>query len=235
MKQTFINYGAMAIIFTLVGVSRAENLVVDAGFETTVNIALRPTDYGYWGGDYAEIVTVDNGIVPFEGSQMLQFINALPSGPSAAVGCTVWQLIDVNDFSTDISSGNAIAMLSSRFNRVIGDIETDGDFFVNIWACAGSPSTFPSLGTPLAYSTTINLYSDDDESTWELVETTLALPVDTEYVAIALNAQENIFNDIAGVEFDGHYADAVSLTIVPEPTTICLLSLGTLALWRRRD
>ena len=41
------------------------------------------------------------------------------------------------------------------------------------------------------------------------------------------NAKENIFNDGIDIdELDGHYVDAVTFEMVPEPTTLLLLGLG---------
>ena len=226
-KTRLLSLIAVIVMFTHPCIA---TLVTNTGFETQVAIGYgRPTNFGYWGGDYAQIVTASNGIVPFEGSRMMQFVNVSPAGPASGVGCTVWQLINTNNFSAEISSGDAIAILSARFNRVAGDAETDSDLFLSIVACSGSVSDFPSIINEhswLAATTATNLYSDGDITTWQLSTEELALPTNTNYIGIAVNAQENICNDTSGVEFDGHYVDAVSLEIIPEPATLFLLGLG---------
>ena len=61
------------------------------------------------------------------------------------------------------------------------------------------------------------------------------LPSNTDFVAIFVNAKENIFNDSADIdELDGHYVDAVTFEMVPEPATLLLFGLGGLVLRRRR-
>lgn len=77
------------------------------------------------------------------------------------------------------------------------------------------------------------LFSDGDPLTWENISVDLILPIETDFIAIDVLAGENIFNDASGEEFDGHYADAVSLTIIPEPATLLLVGLGALTLRRK--
>ena len=64
------------------------------------------------------------------------------------------------------------------------------------------------------------------------------LPTNADYLAVRVTASENIFNDNSFPEFDGHYADNVSLQVnnaVPGPCSFALLGLGAgLAGWMRR-
>jgi sulfatase modifying factor 1 len=190
--------------------------VANANFEAVIGIPdALPTFTDYWAGDPASVVSAENGITPHEGSGMLKF---LPGSSD----CDIWQLIDMSSHQSVIASGNAILSLSALFNRVGAG---DPGFRVLITAYDGSPSDFPSdAGDYLAYSLT-NVYTDVDLMSWEMGMAELQLPANTSYVGLKLKAEGG---------FQGHYADYVNVTLVPEPATMSLLALGGLALLRRR-
>jgi hypothetical protein len=73
-------------------------------------------------------------------------------------------------------------------------------------------------------------------ATWEELSIDLILPSNTDFVAIRVDAFEDVFNDLTTGEFDGHFADAVSLVtyVVPEPATGLLLACGLAMLSVRR-
>jgi hypothetical protein len=176
----------VATLILLVGVvGQADaNLVVNGGFETTEPVGgAFPTTFGDWTIDVSEIVTVQNGITPFEGSQMLHFTDTFFDGiPSSASGSDVGQLVDMSPLSGAIAGGLATALASAHFNRVVGDVQTDTQFAVAIRAYSGSPSDFPSvLGTPLA-SAIATTVTDGDLATWESVSVELVLPTGTDYL-----------------------------------------------------
>ncbi len=41
----------------------------------------------------------------------------------------------------------------------------------------------------------------------------MVLPVETDFVLVAVNANENVVNDAGPPEFDGHFADAATLIL----------------------
>ena len=197
-------------------------LVVNGGFETveaTFGGPSFPSTFGDWHGDVSEIVSIQDGITPFD-SNMLHFINALKSGPDGGnVASSLWQIVDVSPHSSEIAAGTAYATFSAQFNRVLGDSQTDTVFFVELSAYQGLASSFPTqaaTNSALADSRSV-VVTDGDVTTWEAAMGSLLLPSNTDFIVIEVDAFENVFNDATNPEFDGHYADNVSVTIFPEP------------------
>jgi len=223
----------VAIVFVVASVCQA-NLITNSGFEQTETTFAYPDQYGDWSGDRTAIVGTSGDVTPYEGSKMLKFrYTGWGAYAQDSIASDLYQLVDISAYSSLIASGNAVVNASAYFNRVAYDNETDTEFKIRIIALTGAPSGFHPLGNVLAVFSEY-FATDENSSTWEKFETELSLPDNTSYVAICISAMENIHNDMSGVEFDGHYADCVSLEVVPEPTTISLIALGC-ALIRRRN
>ena len=219
------------VLATLVGMvigsaAATAALVTNPGFETPESTLGRPSSYGDWGDNVSQIVPAENGVTPHEGSRMLKFIATGPGGPDVGTGGTVYQLLDLSGFAAAIASGQAQVTASAFFNRAFAGVVTDTQFMIGLSAYAGSPAAFPGFPVPLA-TVTVSLFSDGDALTWELVETSLLLPVGTTYVSLMVAAVENVVNESASPEFDGHYADAaVGIGQIPEPSACLLLVSG---------
>jgi hypothetical protein len=186
-----------------------------------------PSTVGDWNGNLSAIVSAENGIVPFAGNRMLKFLGTLSSGGGASIGSTVVQLVS----GPDISPG-ATVIASAWFNRVAGSSPpVDTRFDVLIRAHSGTPA-FYSLNNFIAETRSI-FQSDNDPSTWELVTATLTLPAGTTYLAVTVNAVEDVLNNNELPEFHGHYVDGVAI-VVPEPATLSLFCIGALILLLNR-
>jgi len=210
------SFPAACLALLLMTCGSASAGLINGGFESSdpVGIGL-PTTFGGWGGDGATIVTTENSIVPVEGTHMLRFDHTSFMGDSGARG-GVWQLVD----ATGITPGT-VMVASSAFNRVAGNAQTDTQFIVEIDAYSGSPSGFPDTG--LLASTSTNLFSDSNPSTWEPATASLSVPTGTSYLAVLVAAYQNVA--MTSPPFDGHYADAAVLG-VPEPGACALAWIG---------
>jgi len=217
----------MALLATVVSLPdrqcRGANLVINPGFESgAALLGSRPTTFGVWRGDRVEYAAAENGISPPEGSRMLQFINTSGSSPSGSSDSSqYWQNVDLSAFASQIVSGNARLSASFLVNRIQFDSQTDTAISMQLHIRSGTPTSFTDLTAPSA-----GVSSDSTLATWETVALSdIPLPTTTTYVMLELLAREDVFNDATNPEFDGHYADAVSLmlTVVPEPTGLVLV------------
>lgn len=195
-----------------------ENLVVNGGFDTTeITSGGWPSTYGDWSGDHSYIFARYGDVWPFQGSQMLQFVGSSHYGAGGSEeSCQVYQIIDVSQYADIIAAGQGIVWASAYFNRAEGDAQTDTEFVLTVHAHEGDPCSFIPWELVLDWVET-SVYTDSNPATWEQGETQLVLPTNTDYVVIGINAMENIYNDSSWPEFDGHFADAVSLRIMVEP------------------
>ncbi len=238
-KNSMVVVGAVAVIGAAAGTAQAD-LMVNRGFETMVpTTGILPTDYGYWRGDMTTIVAAENDINPFEGVCMLRFDNTTRRGASAAVGSELWQIIDVSSYESMIRSGNGRIEASAFFNRVANPLGTAVDtmFSIGVYSYAGSVDTFPSQwGHSELGSSQSTIYSDDNTESWEQAMLSFVLPEATDFVALRVSATEDMFNDLTGSEFAGHYVDGVGFTIIPTPASLlCLLpAAGLMGIGRRR-
>ena len=239
-KISVILVGTFAAIGTIAGTAQAD-LMANGGFETMVNTTgTLPQSAGFWRGDLSSIVLGQNGINPFEGVNMLRFEYATTRGASSAVGSELWQIIDLSTYQSAIRAGNGVIDAGAFFNRSSDGQPTaiDTMFSVGVYAYAGSMNSFPSqwLHGELGASQSTFL-SDGNIESWQHAAASLILPEATDFVAIRIAAIENMFNDVAGTELAGHYADGVTFdfTIVPAPSALlCLLPAGLMGMGRRR-
>lgn len=196
-----------------------------------------PDTFAYWGYDWAEYRTAENGITPLDGSRMLRFMYSLPFGsvnPSRFGASEIIQLFDLTTLPDYSASTTYRVYATAHFNRVTGDSETDSLFDVTLGGWTGNPVNFPNTySDPLRYQTK-QIESDDNPLTWESITSTIKTQPGMNYLSVRLAAVENIVNDMqgAGTEFDGHYVDKVSLQIVaiPEVSSLalvaCILVIG---------
>jgi hypothetical protein len=212
------------LVAILLCAAQAHAQLTNPNFETaeTINSGGIPSVLNDWEGNVSSVVGAENGIVPFDGNRMLRFLFAHAGQPGPGVGVGVRQLLEIQPGLT--------VTASAVFNRVPGDAQTDTEFHLEVEAYGGTLTSLNRLGVD-----TFRLLSDGNVLTWESATASLTMPPNTRYVGVHLLALENVFNDNSGEEFDGHYADAVTLAIVPEPSTVLLLSVGlAVALVKRR-
>ena len=208
--------------------------LANPGFEKDTEVAKgMPATYLTWGGDAHQQIgryPVESGseqgavIEPTEGNRMLQFLGttASPEDPNGGAS-ELWQVIDLTPYSDEVNRGGVEAAFSAMVNRVSGSSRVDRKFGIALFAFQGSVELVDSywdrknqpLSEQLAStSTTVN--SDDDPATWELLSCDFVIPPNADYLVAQVYASEDNTND-ATDEFEGHFADACSLTLTTRP------------------
>ena len=194
---------------------RPPNVLLNGGFERDRLQRGWPNGYGLWGGDVARIVGAENGITPRAGLGMLRFVYTGFAQPSLATTCEVMQVVNVRPYERAIRAGRATAAATSQVNRVAGGARTDTLFGIRLFAYAGRVRdhwALRDMGRHLDRSSAA-LFADADPATWEKLTTTMSLPRKTDFLVVQVQANEDIRNEVSGVEFDGHYADNVVVTV----------------------
>ncbi len=111
--ESFYRFSIILLVVCLLGSTHdwAEaTLISNPSFETPETTGgVLPTTFGDWSGDLSQIVTAENGIVPFDGSRMLRFDGTFLNTSIDGFASDVWQLIDMSPFSTVVSTGLALA------------------------------------------------------------------------------------------------------------------------------
>ncbi len=216
------------------------DVIQDGGFELgTAPGLLLPTNMGVWSGDVTEVVTAQDDIIPFEGTQMVHFIYSTPRGPyGGIIGSELWQIVDLTGYRSMIDRGNAVATAEGWFNRIGGeDPNIDTQFSIVLSAYSGAASDFPTMWKhgELALSEGF-AYTDGDVRSWEVATTSLTIPTESDFLVYRITATENVFDDALGTEFHGHYGDAFTLSIteVPAPASLVMMFGGALTIGATR-
>ena len=193
------------------------NLLLNPTFAEPVTLGGLPTAPGNWRGDGAASVAAESGIAPRNGATMLKFQATGPVGSTNTVFSEQWQIVDVSLVAEDIATGRVRADVAAWFNRVAGGELTDRRFDLRLLAFDGNPADLPAryaAGTWLAQQTGTVLTTGNQ---WQQATAGFVMPATTRYVLVEVTAYEDIFNDIEGPEFAGHYTDDISLVLTRMP------------------
>lgn len=229
MKRRIVIGGALACAAGTALASEVQN----PSFETGTYQAGFDAAVGDWMSDGAAYVAGDSTLSPFEGNRMLQFLTTAPDGGADGASSDISQLLDISDIAAAIDAGEASVDAMIYVNRVDAGPTTDTRMGISIYAFETMPTTIGEYLNPTLRTIT-KLTTDADTSTWEPIDVSMDIPSGVRYVGITIFALENVVNDNISPEFAGHFADGLSLTIVPAPASAALLGLGGLAIARRR-
>ena len=183
-----------------------------------------PKGAGHWAGDGVGLISQgEQGIQPFDGNVMLQFLPSSEIAPAPfpePQRTTRWQIVDLS--KVDIGTGNAVATLSARFNRGNGSKHGDLPCRVELYSFRGAIAGAEKQLESEEYLTAAvqNLVTDTDTQTWETVEATLLFPRQASYLLLGISGfGSRVDAPDGGEKFSGHYADDVELSLFEIPDT----------------
>ena len=226
MKDQKLKSCFVVLCLAVISPLASANLLVDPGFEvnplTTVSNVLNnfTTYQGQWGPESATITGVDGGVTPAQGARMLRMTTDFISWTQA------FQVTDVTSYAALIDSGGATVNVSALLNADSGLSGAVGNVAVLFFSASNYAS---QIGTPVSS----NLTLDTLPGTWQTHAASGAVPVNTRWLVTQV-AYQNASLLSADGSYHPAYVDAADLVIVPEPATLGMLSLGALALWRKR-
>ena len=187
----------------------------NCGFDVSARAALGgiPTDFGYWSGPAYSLIGAAQGVEPYNGKGMLQFLG----DPASRSGVSqVWQLIDLHSLKKLLASGQVKAEFSTYFNR-IHDANSGDKFGITLAAFHGTAADAKSLWAQRQSSALAladkELVADDDPATWEKIDVTAQLPPQTDFVIIELRAVASGETTGKISLLPGHFADLVELKL----------------------
>lgn len=183
-----------------------------------------PTSVGNWSGDYCEVVSAQNGLVPADGDRMLQVLRADYEGkpePEGSYCGDMYRLFDVRSLREQLERGDTVVRASAMFNMLAQPADENYRYNVTILAVTSElvanqrlfdAATIESYS--LATASRQNLRLDNDPQTWELGACELQLPSDTEYVMIYLAiSYGHSADDVRRITFPGHFIDDIEVAL----------------------
>lgn len=189
------------------------NLLLNPGFEQIVAAGGLPSLAGVWQGDATSTVPAENGITPHGGASMLKFVSTAQQASATLVSSQMWQIVDLQAWSTAIDAGGVSVDASAWFNRVTGGPNTDRRFDLRVLAFdttdAGVPTRYQANSAMAVQAASVNTTG----AAWQQASLSLVLPPQTRVVLVEIYAYEDVLNDAVAPEFDGHYADDVMLQL----------------------
>jgi hypothetical protein len=213
------------LIAAFVSPTAHANLLTDPGFEanpltTDFNVLNNFVGYqGQWGQELSTITGVDGGVTPAQGAKMLRMAY------TGGVTTQAFQTIDVTSSAAVIDAGSATINLNALFTTGPNLSGALAGVYVSFFTLSNYGSITSTIGN------TLNL--DNSANTWQPISVNGAIPVGTRWL-LAQVAYANVSLLSSDGTVNPGYVDAADLTLVPEPATLGLLTLGALALRRRK-
>ena len=185
-----------------------------------------PLHPGAWGGDFSRITGREQGIVPKDGRHMLRFLRSDFEGEVSqwSYRGNVFQVVDLRPWNDLFRDGRARVELTAGFNAVPSQADEEFRFGAQLFALEKPPEEIgASFSSTWLYQQQVaasgqrSVWADDDPATWQVVDTELKIPPQTQFLVVHVEvARIRPARSAQPVEFAGHYVDAVELVLHTE-------------------
>ncbi len=208
--------------------------IANPSFESAEQMAPNgiPETAGKWSGDFARVVTGENGIQPHQGKQMLRFLSAANSlarpGGFNYVGEAV-QVLDLRPFRSELSTNTAQIEITGWF----ASIPVEGQqfhFLIKAATFIGDPKDAPDLWEDIANSSLSlvqhQIPSGPTPRHWQALTVSIPVPPAADFLVFECGVLRRTPRVTEGTaEFQGHYVDDISLRMsISNPSANALSS-----------
>jgi hypothetical protein len=177
-----------------------------------------PTTPQVWSGDPCEIVTEFQGILPHSGHGMLRILQSVwvkAEKPPTSRLAEKWQLVDLRPLKELFAKGDAVIEGSAQFNLEPAERDAGRHFKLQILALRGDPAEMKTMWLR-RYELALEhgegkVNADDDPATWQPGEVKMALPPETDFLLVSVQAVGTWA--ATGERQIGRFADSASLRL----------------------
>lgn len=198
-------------------------------FESNASPAVTglPTIAEQWSGDYSEVVAAQQGVLPAEGERMLKILRADYEGkpdPAGSYCGDLYRLIDVRSLRKNLTSDATTAHAAAKFNMASQPEDEHLRYTLRILALTADQISGDShyeatqLDESALATARQNLPLDNDPATWQIAQTELRLPAQTDFVLIHVGITYGYrADDVHRITFPGQFVDDIQISLSSYP------------------
>ncbi|MEY5012127.1 MAG: hypothetical protein RLZZ253_3266 [Verrucomicrobiota bacterium] len=190
-----------------------------------------PSMYGIWGGDFAEVVPEDQGVVPPRGAKsMVRFLRAdnQNSPPGEVQGVSqLWQVVDLKPVRVREGRGALMVELGAWFNAASVVPEKGHVFGVHLTAFQGGSKlageAWKSPRQTALASGSRHQKADEDPAGWQWVSVRIHVPAEADSLLLSVYCGEGVSRGVKRTEtavFPGQYVAGVRLNYFQRPVSV---------------
>ena len=151
--------------------------------------------------------STSNGVMPLKDGEMIQ-LTEMDIDPVAQLSST-FEVLRIYEFDKEDLTSLIDIETSIHINQSFSDTSDETEFVLSLHALGNDASH------PLSEIGSSNeaMFSDNDQSTWEKIDTSLSIPEGTEYLVVSLTAKKSGLGALNSYQHE-FFADELEVTFV---------------------
>ena len=151
--------------------------------------------------------STSNGVMPLKDGEMIQ-LTEMDIDPVAQLSST-FEVLRIYEFDKEDLTSLIDVETSIHINQSFSDTSDETEFVLSLHALGNDASH------PLSEIGSSNeaMFSDNDQSTWEKIDTSLSIPEGTEYLVVSLTAKKSGLGALNSYQHE-FFADELEVTFV---------------------